>query len=237
MPVRLWSKTAKANSPPSKALNIADAIPSLQKQLNDLTSQFHGFSTPSSAATLTHANDPSLAADFVHATSGPAAAAAAASQPSKSTLRSATSPTPKTVRFQDVPSADEDDHIAASLFNRPYRDNPEDSAGYRDAAAGLDNAQLHVYHSEVLARQDEQLDELGASIGRQREISIRIGDELDSHVAMLEESERITDRHQGRLDRAARQMGRLARTAGESKQMIAIIVLIVVLVLLIAVLK
>jgi syntaxin 8 len=36
------------------------------------------------------------------------------------------------------------------------------------------------------------------------------------------------------MDRARRQLGRIARTAGESKQMVAIIVLIVVLVLLIA---
>jgi len=228
----------------SKALNFADAIPTLQKQLDDLTSQFHGFSTPSTAATLTHPNDPTLSADFAHATSTTGAGASSTSssqqQPTKSTLRTATSPNPKTVRFQDAPTAggaDDADAAAASLFNRPYRDDPEDSAGYRDAAVGMDNQQLHAYHSQVLAQQDEQLDALGASIGRQRELSMRIGDELDSHVALLEESERVADRHQGRLDRAARQMGRVARGAGESKQMIAIIVLIIILVLLIAILK
>lgn len=85
--------------------------------------------------------------------------------------------------------------------------------------------------------QDAQLDQLGRSIGRQRELSMRIGDELDDHVAMLDETEVVVDRHQSRLDRARGQVARIARAAGESKQMVAIVVLIVVLILLIAVAK
>lgn len=88
-----------------------------------------------------------------------------------------------------------------------------------------------------MAEQDEQLDALGQSIGRQRELSMQIGDELDDHVAMLDETERVVDRHQSRLDRARKQVGRIARAGGENKQMTAIVVLIVILVLLIAVLK
>lgn len=135
---------------------------------------------------------------------------------------------------------------AAALFglgrgrapNQPYRDDPDGPQGYRDTAEGLEsNAQIHAYHSRILAEQDAQLDALGESIGRQRELSMHIGDELDDHVTMLEESERLTDRHQTRLDRARRSLGRFARAAGESKQMVAIVVLIVILVLLIAILK
>jgi len=98
--------------------------------------------------------------------------------------------------------------------------------------------QIHEYHSRVLAQQDEHLDRLGESIGRQRELSMRIGDELDSQVAMLDESEGLVDRHQSRLDRARRQVGRIARKhGGEIRQMTYIVVLIVILILLIAVLK
>ncbi len=64
-----------------------------------------------------------------------------------------------------------------------------------------------------------------------------IGDELEEQVLMLGESERVVDRHQGSLDRARRQVGRISRAAGESKQMAVIVVLIIILVLLIAVLK
>ena len=170
----------------------------------------------------------------------PAAAGPAKSKPTLRATSTGTpsNPNPKTVRFHDArgasPPADADAQ-AAALFGRPYRDDP-DTAGYRDeiAAGDLSNQQIHTYHAAVLAQQDEQLDELGASIGRQRELSERIGDELDGHVALLEEAEALTDRHQSRLDRAGRAVTRISRAAGESRQMVAIVVLIVVLVLLIA---
>lgn len=109
--------------------------------------------------------------------------------------------------------------------------------GYREQGGQMDNQQLHQYHSQILDEQDEQLDRLGESIGRQRELSMQIGDELDSHVAMLDEVESATDRHQSRLDRASRALNKVARSAGENKQITTIVVLIIVLVLLIAILK
>lgn len=135
--------------------------------------------------------------------------------------------------------------------HQPYRDDPtdggssgvdDDSAGYRDhiAASPLSNQQIHDYHQQILADQDAQLDVLGASISRQRELSLQIGDELDSQVLMLDESERAADRQASALGRARRQVGRIARGAansGEGRQMTAIVVLIVVLVLLIIILK
>ncbi|KAF7558607.1 hypothetical protein G7046_g5550 [Stylonectria norvegica] len=197
------------------AADIADSLSILQKQLDDLTAQFHGFSNPSTTATLTHPNSEALNEDFAHAAS--------------------TSPLerkPKTVRFSDTPPSPSEE-----LFGR-YRDDPAaDASGYQDQAADLSNQQLHVYHSQILEEQDEQLDRLGESIGRQRELSMQIGDELDSHVAMLDEVDGVTDRHISRLDRARKTLGKVARGAGENKQMTAIVVLIIILVLLIAVLK
>ncbi|KAG8164566.1 hypothetical protein KVR01_006484 [Diaporthe batatas] len=241
----------------AKAATIADSLPGLQKQFDDLTSQFHGFSAPSSNSTLTQPNDPALAADFAHAsntsTSPPLASSSSRQAPAKKSLRSSsgtstpTGGSSKTVRFQDNSNSNasasasnsaDDDAAAARLFNQPYRDDPDGPEGYRDTAEGLaDNVQVHAYHSRILREQDDQLDRLGESISRQRELSMQIGDELDDQVAMLEDQEALVDRHASRLDRARRQVGRIARSAGESKQMIAIIVLIVILVLLIAVLK
>ncbi|KAL2753654.1 hypothetical protein ACRALDRAFT_1082843 [Sodiomyces alcalophilus JCM 7366] len=224
---------------------ITDALPSLQKQFADLSSRFHG--DTSSAETLRHPNNASLAADFAHAQS-------THPQPRKANLRSPSStrtPTPSTtkvVRFSDSPLPDPDstspplppdDPSRAALFG-PYRDDPSgegEGEGYRDAAELMDNQQVHAYHARVLQDQDDHLDRLGESIGRQRELSMQIGDELDAHVAMLDDVEAATDRHQGRLDRARRSLGRFARASSESKQMVAIIVLIIVLVLLIAILK
>ncbi|KAK0390019.1 hypothetical protein NLU13_3592 [Sarocladium strictum] len=206
----------------SAASTIADSLAPLQKQLDDLTAQFHGFTSPSTNTTLTSPNDASLAADFAHASTSPSSARKAS----------------KTVRFSDTPASPSTEHHTDALFGPGrYRDDPEDSAGYTDHAATLDNQQLHAYHSQILEEQDEQLDRLGESIGRQRELSMQIGDELDSHVAMLDEVEGVTDRHISRLDRAKRTLGKVSRSAGENKQMTAIVVLIIILVLLIAILK
>ncbi|KAK7735259.1 hypothetical protein SLS53_007649 [Cytospora paraplurivora] len=237
----------------TKASTISDSLPSLQHQFDDLTSQFHGFSSPATTNTLTHPNDPALAEDFAHATtttaptSPPLPSSSTLHPPAKKSIR--TDPTgthnSKSVRFQDPTAnplaAAADDDPADHLFNQPYRDDPDDSgpAGYRDQAGGMaaDNAQVHAFHSRVLREQDEQLDRLGESISRQRELSMQIGDELDGQVAMLDDQEALVDRHRSRLDRARRQVGRAARSAGDNRQMLAIVVLIVVLVLLIAILK
>ncbi|KAI1109237.1 v-SNARE [Nemania sp. NC0429] len=217
------------------ALDISDSLPGLKKQYGDLTSQFHGFSSPSTTDTLTHPNDPSLSADFEHATQKPSASNANSSLRPKN-ARAAS----KTVRFSDNPSigALPSPDLEAQLFGSRYRDNPDDGTmGYRDEASAMSNVQIHEYHQRVLEQQDEQLDRLGASIARQRELSMQIGDELDDQVAMLDDVDVAVDRHQSRLDRARRQVTRITRAAGESKQMIAIIILIIVLVLLIAILK
>jgi syntaxin 8 len=200
--------------PQRAASDLIESITSLQKQLDDLTTQYQGHTSSSTAETLNHPNSEALADDFEHATS-----------------TSPTSRKPKTVRFSDTPSSP-----SAELFG-PYRDDPSDSAGYQDEAQGMNNQQVHQYHAQILEQQDEQLDRLGESIGRQRELSMQIGDELDSHVAMLDEVEAVTDRHQSRLDRASRMLGKVARGAGENKQMTTIVVLIIILVLLIAILK
>ena len=207
----------------SAATSIADSLPSLQKQLDDLSAQFRGFATPSTKDTLTHPNSSELAEDFDHAASTTVPAATTASAGARKSS--------KTVRFSDTPPSPSED-----LFG-PYRDNPDDSLGFRDQAGQMDNQQLHQYHSQILDDQDEQLDRLGESIGRQRELSMQIGDELDSHIAMLDDVEGATDRHQTRLDRASRALNKVARSAGDNKQITAIIALIIILVLLIAILK
>lgn len=170
-------------------------------------------------------NSDALADDFTHATSTASAGGAGAGAGAGQTRPS------KSVRFSDTPASP-----SQELFG-PYHDNPDDGMGYRDTAGDMDNQQIHEYHSQILEEQDEQLDRLGESIGRQRELSMQIGDELDDHVAMLDEVEGATDRHQTRLDRAGRALGKVARSANDNKQITTIVVLIIILVLLIAILK
>ncbi|KAK4040492.1 hypothetical protein C8A01DRAFT_46209 [Parachaetomium inaequale] len=223
----------------SKASSLNDTLASLRKQYTDLTSQFTGHASTATASTLTHPNDPSLAADFAHAQSSHA----------ESPPDTTTAPQPKkAVRFSS-PTTDLESQTTTRSNNQnnplfPYRDSPDDddTAGYQDHIArnALSNTQIHAYHRQILDDQDAQLDALGASISRQRELSLQIGDELDDHVLMLDESERAVDRQANALSRARRQVGRIARGAaesGEGRQLTAIVVLIVVLVLLIVILK
>ena len=195
-------------------------------------SQFRGFPA-SSTSLISQPNDPALAADFAHATES------RPRNPSSSSFlkRSAAgSPNPlKSVRFTDnprgsVPDAEEEANRTA-LF--PYRDNPD---GPPDQVS-LNNQQIHEYHENVLHEQDEQLDRLGVSIGRQRDLSIQIGDELDEHVQMLDDVENHVDRHQTRLEGARKSLGTVARKANDNKQLTTIVILIVILVLLIVILK
>lgn len=89
----------------------------------------------------------------------------------------------------------------------------------------------------MLQEQDEQLDRLGASIGRQRELSIQIGDELDDHIQMLDEVEHHMDRYETTLDGARRRLGTFARKAKDNSQLTIILILICILVILIVILK
>lgn len=202
--------------------------PQLRQQYDDLTSQFRGFPTKS-VSSIAQPNDPSLSSDFARA-KDPRPRIPSSSSFLKRTNGGSPNPS-KSVRFTDNPPDAEEEANRAALF--PYRDEPETP----DDQSQLDNQQIHAYHKGVLQQQDEQLDRLGESIGRQRDLSIQIGDELDDHIQMLEDIEGHVDRHQTRLDGARRQLGNVARRARDNKQLTIILILIIILVLLIIILK
>ncbi|CAN9135625.1 unnamed protein product [Alternaria alternata] len=189
-------------------------------QLAELTSQFtpaNPTATTTSPA-LTSPNDPSLSRDF-----------AAAQNKKPTTTRSAS----KSVRFSDNDDDNDDDTNRASLF--PYRDDPPDDASPN--LAHLDNQQIHAYHDRVIADQDSQLDQLGQSISRQRELSMQIGDELDGQVMLLDDVEEGVDRHAAQFVRARGRLDRFSRKARENWSLTVIVVLIIILVLLIVITK
>lgn len=208
----------------------SDHLQRLRSQYNDLSRQFYGDNLPSTAqATITSPNDPALSADFDRAQQagkGPARS---------SSLKREASKASKSVRFRDNQEEDDLDPNRHALFSTQYTDepNPEEP----DVTGTMSNEQIHAYHSQVMTEQDEQLDRLGESIGRQRHISIQMGDELEGQVALLDEVDRGVDRHQGRLDGAQRRLKGVGSKAKENWGMTTIIVLIVVLVLLIVILK
>jgi syntaxin 8 len=63
--------------------------------------------------------------------------------------------------------------------------------------------------------QDERLNHLSTSINRQNQLSMQIGDELDVHHQLLEDTDGAMDRTAARLGRARK---RLDKVADEAKQ-------------------
>lgn len=80
----------------------------------------------------------------------------------------------------------------------------------------LDNQQVLQLHRRVMEEQDQSLDRLSESIQNQRELSIQIGDELDSHVQLLDDVDDIVDRHQDRLHGAKKRLNHVAKTAKDN---------------------
>jgi syntaxin 8 len=220
---------ALEKSPQSNASDV-DQLQRLRSQYDDLSRHFYGESLPPAAqATITSPNDPSLVADFNRAQQsgkGP---------PRSSSLKREASKASKSVRFRDSEGDDDLDPNRSALFPTKYTDEPSEPEP--DVTEAMSNNQIHTYHSQVMAEQDEQLDRLGESIGRQRHISMQIGDELEGQVALLDDVDRGVDRQQGRLDGAKRRLKGVGGKAKENWGMTTIIVLIVILVLLIVILK
>ena len=200
------------------AAALKDQLGPLNAQFQDLSFQFYGTDPEASAHDADSTNRPATSPDL--------------KQPVPQ------HPSSKSVRFMDNSAAtaaaqveiEEEERARRNLY--PYRDEPSpvDQSDWS-------NQQIHDHHSQVMRDQDDQLDRLGESIGRQHELSIQIGDELDGHVALLDGVDGDVDRHQGRLNTARRRMDRFRRRAGENWSMMTIIGLIIILVILIVILK
>ena len=226
----------------SKPDTDSTALDQLRSQYADLARQFHGESTNSATrATITTPNDPSLKEDFARAQTRKSNDTPRSSSLRKQDPASTPQPQSKNVRFRDNPSQEsldtEDEAARTALFPSRYTDDEANRAQTPDPTESMNNVQVHAYHQQIIAEQDEQLDQLGESIGRQRHLAMQVGDELEGQIALLDEVDRGVDRHQGRLDGAKRRLKVVSRRAKQNWGMTTIIVLIVILLLLIVLLK
>ncbi|KEF55470.1 uncharacterized protein A1O9_08220 [Exophiala aquamarina CBS 119918] len=219
-----------------------ESLDQLRSQYHDLSRQFHGEHSSTLETTLSSPNDASLKDDFERAKTRKPSDAASRQKASNIRKQDASQQSPaKNVRFRDNSSQEsldaQDEANRASLFPSRYTDEESARAATPDPTESLSNQQIHTYHQQVMEEQDEQLDRLGESIGRQRHLAMQVGDELEGQIALLDEVDRGVDRHQGRLDGAKRRLKGVSQRASQNWGMTTIIVLIVVLVLLIVVLK
>lgn len=152
----------------------------------------------------------------------------------------------------NMPSEDE---FAPAVVNKrqhsvPYRDEPVDareallperlrkSVRFTDSLIESDssNGELLQMQSQIMREQDNSLDALSESIGRQRELSMQIGDELDEHGELLDDVTTRVDRTQDRLNSARDRLTVVSRKAREHSHLLTIVILIIVLVFLLALL-
>ncbi len=68
----------------------------------------------------------------------------------------------------------------------------------------------------LIIEQDAHLDVLSQSIGRQRDISLHIGSELEVHDGLLDDLGGRMDGTQSRLNRAQRRLGQVAKGTREN---------------------
>lgn len=70
----------------------------------------------------------------------------------------------------------------------------------------------------LLLDQDRNLDMLGDAVSRQRELGLLIGDELDSHVQLIEETDEMVDRTDTRLRHAQKRLNHVGRRVKDNSK-------------------
>ncbi|KIP11317.1 hypothetical protein PHLGIDRAFT_28014 [Phlebiopsis gigantea 11061_1 CR5-6] len=140
---------------------------------------------------------------------------------SSSSLPVARSPLPPPVHAHDTHSEE--------VNYAPYTDDPE-------AAYPSTDTMLHSQRT-MMEEQDMHLDHLATSIGRQRDLSLQINEELEVHHGLLEEMDEELDRTGNRLSQARRKLDKVARGAKENSSTVMIGLIIFILLILIIVFK
>ncbi|KAG0031293.1 hypothetical protein BGZ81_001449 [Podila clonocystis] len=94
----------------------------------------------------------------------------------------------------------------------------------------LDNSQMLQLHQRIMDDQDSNLDRLSDALGRQQEIGLMIGDELDTHLDLLEETDHLVDRTENRLGSAAKRLAKVAKGTKGCGSWTVILILVIILV-------
>ncbi|KAI8981737.1 hypothetical protein BDF20DRAFT_817315 [Mycotypha africana] len=82
--------------------------------------------------------------------------------------------------------------------------------------------------------QDHDLDQLSDAIRRQRELGLMIGDELETHAQLIDETEEMVDQTDERLRRARKKLDYVGRRVKNNKSVCIVIALIIIFFVLVA---
>jgi len=134
--------------------------------------------------------------------------------------------------MQDKPSARKL-LLGLNTMDEPSFKKSKKTVRFSDQPEDFDNAVVIQLQQRMIQNQDEDLDRLSDAIGRQQELGLMIGEELNYQVELLTETEGIVDRTEGRLNRAKRNLTKVSKKAKEKGSFWIIALLISVLVLII----
>lgn len=161
-------------------------------------------------------------------------------------------PVPKHVRFRENLVDVQEPHVSQmhaeggrqkdggreELFITPYHDEIDEPQGLTDQAAALETDHEHFQlQRQVMSEQDEHLDRLAASVGRQHQLSLDIHGELDSHLELLDEVDELTDGSSRRLHNAQKRLDTFSRKARNNGSLLTIAILFLIFIILLIVLK
>ncbi|VVT48664.1 uncharacterized protein SAPINGB_P001890 [Magnusiomyces paraingens] len=141
--------------------------------------------------------------------------------------------------------------VRSMLFSQqPYSDDPstqsyhdsddsDDSDGSGPLLPRVDtNNHQHLRQQQlVLDEQDQHLDRLAASVSRQHMLSLHIGDELETHLDLLDEVHEFADRSHNRLATAKKRLTKFSKKARENGSILTIAILFIIFIILLIVLK
>ncbi|EPB83601.1 hypothetical protein HMPREF1544_09644 [Mucor circinelloides 1006PhL] len=80
-----------------------------------------------------------------------------------------------------------------------------------DQTNDMENGQILQLQQRIIDDQDQDLDHLSDAIRRQRELGLLIGDELETHAQIIDETEEMVDRTDERLRQAKKKLDYVGR--------------------------
>lgn len=87
-----------------------------------------------------------------------------------------------------------------------------------NAAQDMENGQILQLQQRIIDDQDQDLDHLSSAIRRQRDLGLLIGDELETHAQLIDETEEMVDRTDERLRQAKKKLDYVGRKVKDNSE-------------------
>lgn len=96
-----------------------------------------------------------------------------------------------------------------------------------DQTNDMENGQILQLQQRIIDDQDQDLDHLSDAIRRQRELGLLIGDELETHAQIIDETEEMVDRTDERLRQAKKKLDYVGRRVKDNSKLASLVFFVV----------